>query len=415
MTAKIEPKTIVELFDLCIEKLRSPTGGGLQFVISTLCKNTGFGRLIQPDDAEAVWATWGEITRYLSKSQFPHMAARVALALYERTSDIQEEHAKSKNNPQRIHKGDAAHLVAIRCLENKEMRRAFWYCYLAFIEDVLQNAERGISVDFPEEPATGTLRDFFSQTSEHLSEAANIARQEYQNDKNKLLVYPEIAAIHMAREQNLFAPGLDVSGDIPVNRPLMRRLLSGLELGDNAHLGQALELLASYVTFTLPAVSVRPNVRSNSFGATFEHEFDLVVTQHAKSTSMLLDGFGRHFVIECKNWRRALGVQQLNHFVAKMRFHGCKCGVIFSKNGLTGDKSGGDKGLRYAHITRLRWFHHDGCIVIIIRKDHLKQIARGLLTFEEMLLRGYEAVKFSSLKIEQEITTSIMSSGSDTI
>jgi len=103
---------------------------------------------------------------------------------------------------------------------------------------------------------------------------------------------------------------------------------------------------------------------------------------------------GRHFLIECKNLKDNVGVQDLNHFLAKMRFHGCKCGVIFSRNGLTGDKEK-ETGLKYARLTQLRWYHQDGCIVVVITEAELREMAVNSLSFAELLLRGYESVKFS--------------------
>ena len=106
---------------------------------------------------------------------------------------------------------------------------------------------------------------------------------------------------------------------------------------------------------------------------------------------------GRHFLIECKNWNTCVGVRDLNHFVAKMRFHRCNCGVIFSKDGLSGaaDKT---TGLRYARVTQLRWYQQDACVVIVITKHHLEELSSGSRNFAEVLLHGYESVRFSSSK-----------------
>lgn len=174
-------------------------------------------------------------------------------------------------------------------------------------------------------------------------------------------------------------------------------MIERLSVGSNDEKKKSLEFLASYLATTLPGVRIKSNVKAFELGATFEHEIDLVVIQQGQVPTYLLEALGRHFLIECKNWDKPVGAQELNHFVAKMRFHRCNCGVIFSMEGLTGDH-GRNEGLSYARVTQLRWYQQDSCFVIVITKKDLGDMVDGTRTFSEVLLRGYESVRFSSFQ-----------------
>ena len=191
-----------------------------------------------------------------------------------------------------------------------------------------------------------------------------------------------------------------LSGDIQINRAFLKQLIADLDEAQDK--GKALEFLASYLAIMLPGAAIEPNVKTFEQGITFEHEIDIVVTQYGALSTYLLEALGRHFLVECKNWNRPVGVRELNHFVAKMRFHRCKCGVIFSKKGLTGDQSIASGGPQFARLTQLRWYHQDDCTVIVVDEQHLSQIADGSITFEQVLLSGYESVKFSTVQAPEK-------------
>jgi hypothetical protein len=207
--------------------------------------------------------------------------------------------------------------------------------------------------------------------------------------------FPESTLVQLARNQKLKIPLPRGGTDIPINRPFLNQLIEKLPLGDDKQKKESLEFLASYLAVTLPGVRINANVKANAQGATFEHEIDLVVTQYGSTPTYLLEALGRHFLIECKNWDSRVGVRDLNHFVAKMRFHRCTCGVIFSREGLSGDADQAT-GLRYARVTQLRWYQQDDCVVIVITKENLDELVAVGGSFSEVLLRGYESVRFSS-------------------
>jgi len=87
-----------------------------------------------------------------------------------------------------------------------------------------------------------------------------------------------------------------------------------------------------------------------------------------------------------------VGADKINHFVAKLRFHRCSCGVLFAREGITGQSG---SGLSAARLTQLRWHQQDGCTAIVVSEQDLQQLRAGDVTFSDMLLGGYESVRFS--------------------
>jgi hypothetical protein len=358
-------------------------------VIDLLQLHTIANGLINPQsDPQTFWNqlsnSWMEVIRELVKRNLRQPATTVVSACYDRLNELQAVDNK------RYHKGAPAHQFGLCYLALGEFQPAAWFFVMAFVEDVL-SAKRVIQ----ETLATKALRNSFGWSKANFQAIAETAL-ELNEHQPELSRYPEIVAVDLLRKEKLnFPPTAKNESEIPINRTLLDQLIRALSNGQSADdKKKSLEFLASYLAITLPAVKIKANVKTFEQGITFEHEIDLVVIQHTRQPTYLLEALGRHFLIECKNLKDNVGVQDLNHFLAKMRFHGCKCGVIFSRNGLTGDKEK-ETGLKYARLTQLRWYHQDGCIVVVITEAELREMAVNSLSFAELLLRGYESVKFS--------------------
>jgi hypothetical protein len=355
-------------------------------IIETLRAYTDEGSLIDPQNESLTFETWMPIFVTLMKNGLLHQAAEVVTAWYDRLNELQAKNGK------RYHKGGAAHNSGVCFIKLGDNARGVWFHACAFVEDVLSGADSTI----PETPATQNLRVHFNWNQDDFEAMALTARA-VRADLQHLWWFPESALVQLARDAKLKMPLPRGGTDTPINRPFLRQLIERLPVGNDNQKKESLEFLASYLAITLPGVRIKANVKAFEQGGTFEHEIDLVATQYGTVPTYPLEALGRHFLIECKNWDTCVGVRDLNHFVAKMRFHRCNCGVIFSREGLSGD---GDRttGLRYARVTQLRWYQQDDCVVIVITKRHLDELASGSRSFAEVLLHGYESVRFSSSK-----------------
>lgn len=372
------PKTTAALAKELVDELRrNPLD--VQALIDKLRKHTASGELIGPETEHehTAFETWMVIVRLLWENRLFQQATDVVSAWYDRINQLQEQ------DHRRYHKGAPAHQLGNCYLALGMLAHAAWFFTLAIIEDVV--LERDVVTN--PTPATKTLQLRFNWSDERIRSLAAKAKK-VQREQPNLCRYPEIVAVHLAREQNLRLPTATGVRNIPINRPFLKLLVEGLENGGSDEKKKALEFLASYLALTLPNVRILPNAR------TLDYEMDLIVIQHGSEPTYLVEALGRSFLVECKNLERTVGVEQLNHFVAKMRFNRCHCGVIFSREGLSGDKQK-QPGLLNARVTQLRWYHQDGCVIIVLAVPHLSELVDGSISFSDLLLRGYESIRFS--------------------
>jgi hypothetical protein len=351
--------------------------------IERLRQNTDEGLLIDPTNEQLCFETWLNVFGFLLQSKLPNQAAEVVMAWYDRLNELQAKHGH------KYHKGGAAHNAGVCFFSLGESTKGVWFFTCAYVEDVYNSPNNLI----PETLAGQHLRVHFNFAQSDFETIAAAAR-ELKALGNSLWHFPEATLVQLARNRKLRIPLQRGASNVPVNRPFLRLLISMLPDGDDNLKKKSLEFLASYLAATLPGVRISPNVKAHPQGATFEHEIDLVVIQYGSTPTYLLEALGRHFLIECKNWDKPVGVRDLNHFVAKMRFSRCKCGIIFSREGLSGDAV--PQGLGFARITQLRWYQQDDCVVIVITKDDLDELAAHGGGFSETLLSAYESVRFSS-------------------
>jgi len=369
-------QTTSDLCNALLEALeKDPTA--VASVISKLCLFTGKGCLIDPGIETTQFETWFKVIGFLLKRNLSLQAKEVNSALYNLLNELQAE------DNERYHKGGAAHQLGICWYTLRELPQARWFFTMAFIEDVLSERDEGA--------AAQALRIYFNWTESKLKIIAATARDV--KDKSELWPYPEAAAVELARAKKLIFPPFRGAIDIPINRLFLEQLMKHLGEGDTDAKGKAFEFLASYLAITLPGARIIPN----AWALKHEHDMDLIVIQQSLTPTYLLEALGRSFLVECKNWEKTVGGRELNHFVAKMRFHRCRCGVIFAKNGLSGDKAKGE-GPSYSRLTQLRWYQQDNCIVIVITKRHLEELLRDPMSFSDLLLREYESAKFNFLE-----------------
>jgi hypothetical protein len=358
-------------------------------VIDLLRLHTVANGTINPQsDGQTFWNqlsnTWMVVIYELAKRNLYRPAITVVSACYDRLNELQALDNK------RYHKGAPAMYFGRLYHALGEFQPAAWFFVMTIVEDVLSK-----KIDIQDTLAAKDLRNSFGWNEANIKAIAETALE--LNTQQPELRHPEIVAVDLLRKGKLnFPPPAKNESEIPINRTLLNQLICDLSNGQSTdEKKKSLEFLASYLAVTLPSVKIKANVKAFEQGNTFEHEIDLVVIQQGQPT-YLLEALGRHFLIECKNLKDkdGVGVPDLNHFLAKIRFHGCKCGVIFSRNGLSGDK-GKEAGLKYARLTQLRWYHQDGCIVIVINEAQLREMVTSSISFAELLLQGYESVKFS--------------------
>lgn len=203
--------------------------------------------------------------------------------------------------------------------------------------------------------------------------------------------YPEDLVTKFAlrgqEHAHIFGASTEVSSH-PLNQPYFRSLSSKVEMEglSAAEKGAYLEDLATYVFMLLPGLVPRRNVLEE----TRAFETDIVIRNISPIGNVVTDLLGRHFLVECKNWENAVGVQDIGYFLYRIRLTHASFGIIFSSQGITGDEDQEDAA--YSLVRKA--FHEDGTICIVIDHTDLSRMAESMLSPWAIILERMERIRF---------------------
>lgn len=346
----------------------------LDQIIELLINKTGKGKTLDsfkdPDNI-----LWNYVGTYFIRRLMLSEALTIFQSFLDCYYNIQEECGE------RIHKGTPLQCLGriYRYLGQLEQSRK--YHVLAFIEDVLNLKGTIPKGSFLVSPASIVLRRTFRMRDLELTSLQDFVSK---IKINKKIPYPEeillewtaeneknqAISIARSREESLYK----------VNFPYLRRLLNSA-VKDST--GKALESLATYLFSCVDGFEPIPCKTTNTF------HFDLIIRNLIKDNS-LWETLGDYIGVECKNISRTVTAQQLNHFIHKLRLHNMKCGIVFTRKGISGIKY---KGLTYGRLIQVKTFNKDGIVIFDITKSELDRISNGdnLLS---LLLRKYESIRF---------------------
>lgn len=203
--------------------------------------------------------------------------------------------------------------------------------------------------------------------------------------------FAEDVVMRFALEKPEFANLLTLESavqEFPISQGYFSSLLNrvGAPHPTTASKGDALEDLASYLFLLVPGWVPRRNLLDEyeSF------ETDIVVRNLGRASNLTAELLGRHFLVECKNWGKSVGVRDVGYFLYRMRLTHARFGVLFAKTGITGDETN-EKDAR--SLIR-KAFHEDGSICAVLDESDLKSLSDGQLSFWPILLERIERVRF---------------------
>lgn len=132
--------------------------------------------------------------------------------------------------------------------------------------------------------------------------------------------------------------------------------------------GRTLEELAAFLFSSVPSLHCKHrNLRTRS------SEIDLVIEYQKSTFSIpLFEELGRYFFIECKNWSSPVGAAPVRDFIGKMLKSRTRLGILFAKNGITGEGTGLD-ALREIQSA----YDRDGIFLLVLSLSDLGEIKNG--------------------------------------
>ncbi len=170
----------------------------------------------------------------------------------------------------------------------------------------------------------------------------------------------------------------------------LRRYSYQLELVTTAHTNdekkKSLEGLAKLLFEGIPFLSCRScDIQTSS------SEIDIIVEYHGWNKPTIFDEFGRFCLVECKNWKSAVGASQIRDFKGKLEKTRVKLGIIFARNGVTGADDGTDA------LREIRsFFDRNGIYILVVAEEDLEIVRHGSnfykLLDEKMFRLRFEAL-----------------------
>ncbi len=190
----------------------------------------------------------------------------------------------------------------------------------------------------------------------------------------------------------LFARHTPRVNEFPLSKVYFGSLRKRVESAEgNAEKGKTLEDLATYLALLIPGWIPRRNVKT----VYNEFESDIIISNLIQAGNLNAELFGRNFLIECKNWSKAVGVQQVGYFLYRMRLTHTSFGILFASNGITGGNDNSEDPTEKTAATSMirRAFSEDGNICIVLDSEDLDQLENGQ-SFWTMIVTKARTVQF---------------------
>lgn len=189
-------------------------------------------------------------------------------------------------------------------------------------------------------------------------------------------IYPECVLQQFDKEWMRELPSPVEAGQYVANPHYINLLISNL--GDNQ--GKTLEALAEYI------LSCMPGCRTARRQKTQSTDLDIVCTMEGFDVDFRSE-FGRYFVCECKDWKKAADFSTVAKFCRVLDSVKARFGILFSTHGISG--KGKNKN---AELERLKIFQDRGMVIVVVSREDFQVLSEGT-NFINLLRRKYEIVR----------------------
>lgn len=329
---------------------------------------------------------YGAAAKFLFEQGFSAAAFQLLIEWWNDLAQLQAEQG------QRMYRAATAYMLSHWYIESKDNGAALRWALLTHADDILGN---GAQVEGAGRQWLRTIMGVSEANLDKFSSVAAAGLDVVKNvhDGNWAVPagYAEDALVRFAEAHpelsHLFVEESNIRA-YPLTPAYSRLLLDQVEAneGTTTDRGNRLEHLAAYLFLLVPGWVPFAKVKPSDQSA----EHDVVISNLNRISNLSAELFGRHFLAECKNWERSVSVSQVGYFLYRMRLTHCKFGVIFAKNGITGDQD----EEKAARALLRRAFHEDGSICVVLDLNDLKALADETHTFWSLLLQRAQSLQF---------------------
>lgn len=369
-----DPLSLQHSWDLIEKYLDKPlwpqlySRSGASVLASKLPEIFTPAKIIQEQEIQTCWERIGNL--FKNQGRF-HEALSIYYALYYQLLEVQESTGEfiSKGTPL-VWISECYFSMQFPVLTKR-------YLMLTLFEDAIQT--KG---NVPPESTGVYWRLVYRHglSDSELNRYANTAYELFKRFPEKA-IYPEWVLQQIDNNWMTEIPSPFEADIYVVNPKYIRRIIDSL--GDKQ--GKSLEDLAEYT------LSCMPGCRTTKRQKTQSTDLDIVCSMEGFEVDFRSE-FGRYFVCECKDWRKAADFSTLAKFCRVLDSIKARFGILFSTHGISG--TGKNKN---AELERLKVFQDRGMIIVVIDREDLKKLAEGE-NFINLLRHKYERVRLDLLK-----------------
>ncbi len=341
---------------------------GADLIIPKL-KNESNNDKIKDLNFQIKWESIALFYRY-NQNQY-HQAIQIIQALYDQMIDYQLESGNI------IHKGMP--LVWLRdfhlLLDHPVLAKR--YAMLTLCEDVIRDFNNNNSLNKNEGGIYFRLNWYHGMSDKEIDNYSNIIYEKYKEDK-ELSKFPEWLIQNLDNNWLIEYPSLS---ELMIYKPNLKyvKLLLDKSLTDTT--GKYFEYIADYVLSNIPGF--RTHLRTLAECTDYDN-LCIIEGVSADFRSEL----GRYVICECKDWSKPADFTVISKFGSVIDSVKCKTGILFSKEGITGE----DKN-KFAEREILKIFQRNGVSILLIEENDILNVLNGY-NFIEILRNKYEKIRF---------------------
>ncbi|MBI4623463.1 MAG: hypothetical protein HY736_09640 [Verrucomicrobia bacterium] len=313
-------------------------------------------------DKSTAFRAWELAGLYYRNRGRPHEAVRIFLLLY-------EHQLKSQAHAGRVHKGtpllwigDCYELMGFAAL-----RMRFWMLTLCdeavTVKGKVNPEKSGIyfrlvwRAGLPDSELKRYVGEAYAWYCAHKDEGLFPERILQELDKKWMVESPTPAETFVFTSSPLYVRAL-------------REKFGG---GD----GQAMELVCDYLLSCIPGCRTSRRVRGKN------KEHDIVCSFDGLEVDFRAE-FGRHFVCECKDWKKPVDFGAFAKFCRVLDSTKSRFGILFSRAGITG-ASGAER-------EQQKVFQDRGMVIVVIDEEDFRKAEAGE-NFVSLIRDKYERVR----------------------
>ncbi|MGV7929387.1 MAG: hypothetical protein AB2L13_10855 [Spirochaetota bacterium] len=341
---------------------------GADLIIPELKNESANGKIIDIN-LHIKWESIALFYRY-NQNQY-HQAIQIIQALYDQMIDYQIESGN------RIHKGMP--LVWLRdfhlLLEHPVLAKR--YAMLTLCEDVIRDFNDKKTLNKNDGGIYFRLNWYHGMSDKEIDSFSTLIYEKYK-DNQELSKFPEWIIQNIDNNWLIENPSLSESMNYKPNLKYINLLLDK-SLTDTT--GKFFEYLSDYILSNIPGF--RTNRRKLAESTDYDN-LCIIEGINADFRSEL----GRYVICECKNWAKPADFTVISKFCSVIDSVKCKTGILFSKEGVTGEEKN-----KFAEREMLKIFQRNGISILIIDENDIRNVASGY-NFINILRNKYEKIRF---------------------